>query len=236
MFTGTELDFAILNHSYTPIQTQQPGTETIILDHIHTTEAIFKTLFYSSEERFGLKHLQQHPADHHDQHHHHDHYHRYPYFFSMPQTPTSQVPSPTPPPPSQAPPHKELTALVSPFRTVGQEPFNLLERIFLNAESCLGVRREAFTLESTMALNKEFSKIHTLYDLHTMSVVNSLSWNELVGSIRNKIGKMYTTTSCVEHVRLGLSILFKTPTTSILPLTVKLVYDFHLTIPSSELK
>ena len=187
-FQGIELDFAILCQAYTPIQTQQPGAKTIVLDTIQITEEEFKILFYS-EERFGLK-----------------------------RNNTANT---------------NYISLESPFRSINGDVFNLLENIYVNAEECLGVRREAFTLESTMALNKEFSHIHTLYDLSALSVINSLTWSELINSIKNKLQTSFTAQDIRVFTRLGLNVIFKTPTTSVLPLTIKLVYELPINIPAS---
>jgi len=188
-FQGIELDFAILCQAYTPIQTQQPGAKTIVLDTIQITEEEFKMLFYS-EERFGLK--RNNSAN------------------------TNYI------------------SLESPFRSINVgNVFNLLENIYVNAEECLGVGREAFTLESTMALNKEFSHIHTLYDLSALSVINSLTWPELINSIKNKLQTSFTVQDIRVFTRLGLNVIFKTPTTSVLPLTIKLVYELPINIPAS---
>lgn len=186
-FQGVELDFAILCHAYTPIQKQQPGAKTIVLDTIQITEEEFKILFYS-EDRFGLK---------------------------------------------RGTVNTNYISLESPFRIANGEFFSLLENIYTNAEECLGVRREAFTLESTMALNKEFSHIHTLEDLSGLSVVNSLTWTELINSIKNKLPNSFTRNDLRIFTRLGLNVIFKTPTTSVLPLTIKLVYELPINLPAS---
>ena len=187
-FQGIELDFAILCQAYTPIQTQQPGAKTIVLDAIQISEEDFKLLFYS-EERFGLN-----------------------------RNNTANT---------------NYISLESPFRSINGDIFNLLENIYVNAEECLGVRREAFTLESTMALNKEFSHIHTLHDLSALSVINSLTWPELINSIKNKLQTSFTEQDIRVFTRLGLNVIFKTPTTSVLPLTIKLIYELPINIPAS---
>jgi hypothetical protein len=187
-FQGIELDFAILCQAYTPIQTQQPGAKTIVLDAIQISEEDFKLLFYS-EERFGLN-----------------------------RNNTANT---------------NYISLESPFRSINGDIFNLLENIYVNAEECLGVRREAFTLESTMALNKEFSHIHTLHDLSALSVINSLTWAELINSIKNKLQTSFTEQDIRVFTRLGLNVIFKTPTTSVLPLTIKLIYELPINIPAS---
>jgi hypothetical protein len=84
-----------------------------------------------------------------------------------------------------------------------------------------------------MALNKEFSHIHTLHDLSALSVINSLTWAELINSIKNKLQTSFTEQDIRVFTRLGLNVIFKTPTTSVLPLTIKLIYELPINIPAS---
>ena len=204
-FNGIDLDFVVLGQNYSKVQTQTPGAKTIVLDHMLITESLFKSVFYSSETGiFGL----------------------------IPENKVIGKLSNILPTPLQT--YKEIISLESPLRSVNGTNFNLLECIFTNIEECLGVGREAFTMESTIALNKEFSNIRTLYDLDINAVINALTWDELIDSVRNKTRRSYSTKTRIEHVRLHLGIIFKTPTYSVLPLTVKLVYDLNLTIPASD--
>ena len=204
-FNGIDLDFVVLGQSYSKVQTQTPGSKTIVLDHILISESLFKSVFYSSETGiFGL----------------------------IPENLVNIELANILPTPLQT--VKEIISLESPMRSVNGTNFNLLESIFTNIEECLCVGREAFTMDSIILLNKEFSKIRTMYDLEIMTVVNALTWDELIDSVRNKTRRSYSTKTRIEHVRLHLGIVFKTPTYSVLPLTVKLVYDLNLTIPASD--
>lgn len=204
-FNGIDLDFVVLGQNYSRVQTQTPGAKTIVLDHILISESLFKSVFYSSETGiFGL----------------------------IPENLVNIELANVLPKPLQT--VKEIISLEFPIRSVNGTNFNLLECIFTNIEECLGVGREAFTMDSIILLNKEFSKIRTMYDLEIMTVVNALTWDELIGSVRNKTRRSYSTKTRIEHVRLHLGIIFKTPTYSVLPLTVKLVYDLNLTIPASD--
>jgi len=204
-FNGIDLDFVVLGQNYSRVQTQTPGAKTIVLDHILISESLFKSVFYSSDTGiFGL----------------------------IPENLVNTELANILPKPLQT--VKEIISLEFPIRSVNGTNFNLLECIFTNIEECLGVGREAFTMDSIILLNKEFSKIRTMYDLEIMTVVNALTWDELIGSVRNKTRRSYSTKTRTEHVRLHLGIIFKTPTYSVLPLTVKLVYDLNLTIPASD--
>jgi len=204
-FNGIDLDFVVLGQNYSKVQTQTPGAKTIVLDHMLITESLFKSVFYSSESGiFGL----------------------------IPENNVIEKLANVLPTPLQT--YKEIISLESPMRSVNGTNFNLLECIFTNIEECLCVGREAFTMESTIALNKEFANIRTMYDLEINAVLNALTWDELIDSVRNKTRRSYSTKTRTERVRLHLGIIFKTPTYSVLPLTVKLVYELNLTIPASD--
>ena len=45
-FNGIDLDFVVLGQSYSKVQTQTPGSKTIVLDHILISESLFKSVFY----------------------------------------------------------------------------------------------------------------------------------------------------------------------------------------------
>jgi len=111
-----------------------------------------------------------------------------------------------------------------PYRSVCKKPFSLLEQIILNIETDLNVIRNCFTTSSLLELSKELSSIKTLCDLNECSILNSLSWKNIISIINNDYINMNPSNPPTKVV-LIISIIFKTPNKCVLPTIIKFRYN-----------
>ena len=119
---------------------------------------------------------------------------------------------------------KELQSYISfqsSYRSVDNNPFDLLEVIMSNIESDLNISRNAFTTASRLELINEFLNLKSLCDLNCCSVVGSLPWSSieeiLVNFQNNNLDKI------IQPIFI-VSVQFKTPTQGVKPTTIKFVY------------
>jgi hypothetical protein len=115
-----------------------------------------------------------------------------------------------------------------PYRTINiGQPFSLLEQIILNIENDLNVTRNCFVTCTLIELSKELSNIKSLCDINCCSILCSLPWSNILNIIRND----YLSRDPANPLRqtiLVISVIFKTPNTSILPTIIKFKYRMDI--------
>ena len=104
----------------------------------------------------------------------------------------------------------------------GDISFNLIEAVFENLESDLGIKRECFDLCSKVELTKELSRISTLADIETCVVLCSLKWSDIKRILLQKsvqigqplagstVSEAGTCNDAIQHI-LVVSVIFKNP-------------------------
>jgi hypothetical protein len=116
--------------------------------------------------------------------------------------------------------------LCTPWRTVGDRGFSLLDTIMTNLEEDLNVTRNCFTTESSIELAKELSNIKTLCDIPLYNAV-TLTWSQIIHRIREK----YINTSDenkFDNVDLNITIVFKVKMEDTLETHVKFTYNIDV--------
>jgi len=115
----------------------------------------------------------------------------------------------------------EYITFLTPFRTVNNKIFILLEQIFRNIESDLNISRNCFTTTSTVELTNEILNIKTLCDLNCCSVLNSLSWTN-IQDITQNFTLLQTNNN--HNLVLVISVIFRTPTEGVKNTVIKFKY------------
>jgi hypothetical protein len=116
----------------------------------------------------------------------------------------------------------EYITFLSPFRTVNNKLFILLEQIIKNIETDLNISRSCFTTTSTVELTNEILNIKTLCDLNCCSILNSLSWTNIEDIIENY--KMLHKNNSHQNLLLVISVVFRTPTEGVKNTIIKFKY------------
>jgi len=104
----------------------------------------------------------------------------------------------------------QYITFLTPYRTVNNKLFVLLEQIFKNIENDLNLTRNCFTTTSCVELTNEILNIKTLCDLRCCSVLNSLTWENI--EQMNKNYKLSHTENEKNDLILVISVIFRTPT------------------------
>lgn len=116
-----------------------------------------------------------------------------------------------------------FVTFTSPYRTVNNSTFSLLEQIISNLEEDLNVSRNCFTTYSLMELTNEISSVQTLYDVPVTSVISSLTWSNIVSLLND-----YTITKNLSNTILQplfvVNVVFKTPNSTVKPTMIKFNY------------
>ena len=116
-----------------------------------------------------------------------------------------------------------FVTFTSPYRTVDNSTFSLLEQIISNLEEDLNVSRNCFTTYSLMELTNEISNIKTLYDLPVTSLISSLTWSNILSLLDD-----YTLTKNLSNSLLQplfvVNVVFKTPNSTVKPTMIKFNY------------
>ncbi len=116
-----------------------------------------------------------------------------------------------------------FVTFTSPYRTVNNSTFSLLEQIISNLEEDLNVSRNCFTTYSLMELTNEISSVQTLYDVPVTSVISSLTWSNIVSLLND-----YTMTKNLSNTILQplfvVNVVFKTPNSTVKPTMIKFNY------------
>ena len=111
-------------------------------------------------------------------------------------------------------------SFIYPHRTINEKPFSLLEEIYRNLEEDLCVTRNCFSTSTTIELSKQLTSIHSLFDINECSVLNSLQWSNIMNIFR-ETNYNYN----IKNPLFVISIVFKTPTSSVKPTIVKFQYS-----------
>jgi len=120
------------------------------------------------------------------------------------------------------PSNHEYITFLTPFRTVNNRLFILLEQIFRNIENDLNLSRSCFTTTSTVELTNEILAIKTLCDLNCCSVLNSLTWTNIEDIIQNY--RLLHQTNPDHNLILVISVVFRTPTEGVKNTVIKFRY------------
>ena len=115
------------------------------------------------------------------------------------------------------------------YRKVNGEPFYLYNTMLENIENDLAINRNMFSYCTTISLNKEINSLATLASLSLGNVSCSLSWNELLKSIKYEPKIVQTEVDVI----LTVSIIFVTPTAGVFPTVVRFNYRTTITFPAS---
>jgi hypothetical protein len=124
---------------------------------------------------------------------------------------------------------KYITFL-SPWRTLDENPFSLLNTIISNIECDLNVTRNCFTTCTLLNLSKEISCIKTLADINCCSVVCSLTWSNIISIIKENYNLNDNSTYPNFNITFIISVVFKSPNTCVLPTIVKFKYEVEINI------
>jgi hypothetical protein len=114
-----------------------------------------------------------------------------------------------------------FTVLNTPYRTIDERPFSLLEEVVRCIEEDLNVTRSCFTTKSLLELTRDIKNISTLYHLDACSLVSALKWSNIVAIMKSANER-------AEYIYFVITILFKTANVAVLPIMVKLKYKVRL--------
>jgi hypothetical protein len=120
------------------------------------------------------------------------------------------------------PSNNEYITFLTPYRTVKNKLFILLEQIFRNIENDLNLSRNCFTTTSCVELTNEILGIKTLCDLNSCSVLNSLTWTNVEDLMQNY--KLLHHTNPDHNLILVISVVFRTPTEGVKNTIIKFKY------------
>jgi hypothetical protein len=120
------------------------------------------------------------------------------------------------------PSNYEYITFLTPYRTVKNKLFILLEQIFRNIEDDLNLSRNCFTTTSCVELTNEILEIKTLCDLNSCSVLNSLTWTNIEDTIQNY--KLLHQSNPTHNLILVISVVFRTPTEGVKNTIIKFKY------------
>lgn len=116
-----------------------------------------------------------------------------------------------------------FVTFVSPYRSVSENAFSLLDQIISNLEDDLNVSRNCFTTYSLMELTNEITSIKTLYDVPVTSVLSSLSWSNIL-SVLNDFTVTKDMNDSVLKPLFVVNVVFKTPNSNVKPTMIKFNY------------
>lgn len=114
------------------------------------------------------------------------------------------------------------------YRTIDGVPFYLYNSILENIENDLGINRNMFSYCTTISLNKEINSLATLGNLSLGNISCSLSWNEVIRSIKYEP----KTIPVDVDLMLTVSVIFVTPTAGVFPTVVRFNYRTTITFPA----
>ena len=118
--------------------------------------------------------------------------------------------------------YNEYITFLTPYRTVNNRLFILLEQIFRNIENDLNLTRNCFTTTSCVELTNEILNIKTLCDLNCCSVLNSLTWSNIEEIDKNY--KLSDKNNTNNGLVLVISVIFRTPTEGVKNTIIKFKY------------
>jgi uncharacterized membrane protein len=116
-----------------------------------------------------------------------------------------------------------FVTFVSPYRSVSENAFSLLDQIISNLEDDLNVSRNCFTTYSLMELTNEITSIKTLYDVPVTSVLSSLSWSNIL-SVLNDFTVTKDMNDSILKPLFVVNVVFKTPNSNVKPTMIKFNY------------
>ena len=116
----------------------------------------------------------------------------------------------------------EYITFLTPFRTVNNKLFILLEQILRNIENDLNISRNCFTTTSMVEITNELLNIKTLCDLNCCSVLNSLTWTNIQDIIENY--KIIHKKNPDMNLIAAISVIFRTPTDGVKNTIIKFKY------------
>jgi len=117
------------------------------------------------------------------------------------------------------------------IRTMNGESFFLADEIYDNIEKDLNVSRDCFTADSLVSLHKEILSIKTLCDVNNRSAINSLTWDNIISIARASIKQSNDMINQYVNTLLIVNVVFKTPTPSVNPTTIRFRYRTTITVP-----
>jgi hypothetical protein len=116
-----------------------------------------------------------------------------------------------------------FVSFLSPYRTMNENAFSLLDQIITNLEEDLNISRNCFTTYSLMELTNELTSIKTLYDIPVTSVLSSLTWSNIISVLND-----FTMTKDMSYSTFKplfvVNVVFKSPNTNVKPTMIKFNY------------
>jgi hypothetical protein len=122
----------------------------------------------------------------------------------------------------------QYITFLPPFRKIKGENFNLIDTIIGRIETDLGVSRNCFTSTSLISINKELSVIKTLCDINCCSVINSLTWPNIISIIKLTNQTRNLTKEPYSSVIFNLRVIFHTPNEEILETIILFRYKVNI--------
>lgn len=112
-------------------------------------------------------------------------------------------------------------------RTVNGVPFFLYNTMLENIEEDLGINRNMFSYCTAINLNKEINSLTTLGSLSLGNISCSLSWPEVLRSVKYEPKSTPTEVDVI----LTVSVVFVTPTSGVFPTVIRFNYRTTITFP-----
>ena len=115
---------------------------------------------------------------------------------------------------------------------VSGDQLRLHDEILNNILEDLGVSKNMLSICSLINLNKEISSLKTLSDLTSSNVSCSLTWKEILDTLRARFNTESLVYPLLREVILTVSVVFITPTEGVSPTIVRFNYKTQITIPA----
>ena len=109
---------------------------------------------------------------------------------------------------------------------------NPSDEILNNILEDLGVTKNMLSICSLINLNKEISSLKSLCDLTPSNVSCSLTWRDILTTLRAEFNSDTAVYPLVVDVILTVSVVFITPTEGVYPTIVRFNYKTQITIPA----
>jgi hypothetical protein len=120
----------------------------------------------------------------------------------------------------------EYTTFQTPWRTVSNRGFSLVDTILSNIEEDLNVTRNCFTTDTLIELTNELIKIKSLCDIPLCNMT-SLSWDQIIQRIREKYINSHDSNK-FEIVELNITVVIKVPLENSFPTHIKFTYTLDV--------
>jgi len=130
-------------------------------------------------------------------------------------------------------PNDEILKYIGFFKQqVSGEQLRLHDEILNNILEDLGVTKSMLSICSLINLNKEISSLKSLCDLTPSNVSCSLTWRDILTTLRAEFNSDTAVYPLVVDVILTVSVVFITPTEGVYPTIVRFNYKTQITIPA----